>query len=135
MCKRVFKQLMSSVIQKNTILVPIPAPNCKHLFIVLTAPEGEPPVVIMVNITSRRPTSDATVVLTPSDHFFVKHESVVAFEHALVFEVSKLENGLKSGLLAQYPDISESLFESIKKGLLSSPRTPQDIKAYCSSRF
>ena len=126
---------MSSIIEKNTILVPIPAPTCKHLFVVLTAPEGIPPVVIMVNITTRRPTSDATVVLTPSDHPFVKHESVVAFEHALIFDVSKLENGLTAGLLTKYSDISDSLFVSIKKGLLISPRTPQDIKVYCSSRF
>lgn len=126
---------MSSIIQKNTILVPIPAPNCKHLFIVLTAPKGQPPVVVMVNITTRRPTSDCTVVLTPSDHPFVKHESVVAFEHAMTFEVSKLENGLQKGLLKKYPDIDDALFEVIKHGLLNSPRTPQRIKTYCLECF
>lgn len=126
---------MSSIIEKNTILVPVPSPTCKHLFIVLTAPEGEPPVVVMVNITTRRPTSDATVILTPGDHSFVKHESVIAFEHASLFEVSKLESGLVSGALTKYPDISESLFSAVKQGLLSSPRTPQNIKEYCSSRF
>ncbi|EKF9303021.1 hypothetical protein O1B50_003636 [Vibrio cholerae] len=126
---------MSSIIQKNTILVPVPSPSCKHLLIVLTTPEGVPPEVVMVNITTRRPTSDATVVLTPGDHPFVKHESVIAFEHAALFEVSKLENGLSNGSLTTYADVEDSLFNTIKSGLLSSPRTPKIIKDYCSSRF
>lgn len=126
---------MKNIIEKNTLLVPIPAPTCKHLFIVLTSAKGDPPVVVMVNITTRRPTSDSTVILTPSDHSFIKHESVIAFEHADIFEVSKLENGLNKGLLSKYPDISNSLFTVIKQGLLCSPRTPQHIKKYCKSRF
>ncbi|MCK5876738.1 MAG: hypothetical protein KAG43_03820 [Candidatus Marithrix sp.] len=126
---------MSNIIQQNTILVPVPSPSCKHLFIVLTAPEGEPPVVVMVNITTRRPTSDATVILTSGDHPFIKHESVVAFEHTSLFEVERLENGLSNGSLSKYPDINETLFIIIKQGLLNSPRTPQNIKKYCNSRF
>lgn len=126
---------MSNIIQQNTILVPVPSQSCKHLFIVLTAPEGEPPVVVMVNVTTRRPTSDATVILTPGDHSFVKHESVIAFEHASLFEVERLENGLNNGSLSKYPDISDSLFTAVNQGLLNSPRTPQNIKTYCNSRF
>ncbi len=126
---------MSNIVQKNTILVPIPSPSCKHLFIVLTSPEGVPPVVVMVNITTRRPTSDATVILTPGDHSFVRQESVVAFEHASLFEVDKLESGLSNGRISKYPDINEALFIAVKQGLLTSPRTPQNIKKYCSSRF
>jgi hypothetical protein len=126
---------MSNIIQQNTILVPVPSPSCKHLFIVLSTPEGEPPVVVMVNITSRRPTSDPTVILTPGDHSFVKHESVIAFEHASLFEVDRLENGLNSGSLSKYPDISETLFTAVKQGLLNSPRTPKNIKDSCRSRF
>jgi len=89
----------------------------------------------MVNITTRRPTSDPTVILIPSDHEFVKHESVIAFEHAAKFEVSKLENGLRKGVLRKYSDICDSLFLLIKQGLLNSPRTPKNIKNYCKSRF
>ena len=85
----------------------------------------------MVNITTRRPTSDATVILTPGDHSFVRHESVIAFEHASLFEVERLENGLSNGSLSIYPDISETLFTAVKQGLLNSPRTPQNIKTYC----
>jgi hypothetical protein len=126
---------MSNIIQKNTVLVPTPSPSCMHLFIVLTALEGEPSIVVMVNITTRRPTSDSTVILISSDHPFVKHESVIAFEHASFFEVKKLENGLRNGKLSKYPDISDTLFTAVKNGLLNSPRTPQYIKKYCNSRF
>ncbi len=89
----------------------------------------------MLNITTRRPTSDSTVILTPGDHPFVRHESVVAFEHASLFKVEKLERGLTNGSLSKYPDISDSLFTAVKQGLLSSPRTPQNIKTYCHSKF
>ncbi len=126
---------MNHIIQQNTLLVPIPSRSCKHLFIVLTAPKGRPPVVVMVNITTRRPTSDTSVILTPGAHPFVKHESVVAYEHASIFEVEKLENGLRNGSLIKYPDISNALFTMVKQGLLNSPRTPKNIKIYCNSKF
>ncbi len=126
---------MSSIVAQNTILVPIPSEMCQHLFIVLTNPEGKPPVVIMVNITTRRPTSDCTVVLTPGEHPFVRHESVIAFEHGDFFPVSKLENGLATGQLRKYSNINDNLFGMIKRGLLTSPRTPQKIKNYCSKQF
>jgi hypothetical protein len=89
----------------------------------------------MVNITTKRPKSDSTVILISGDHPFVKHESVVAFEHASFFEVEKLENGLRCGSLSKYPDINNALFTLVKQGLLNSPRTPQYIKKYCRSRF
>ena len=126
---------MSTIIQQNTILVPVPSASCKHLFIVLTTPDGEPPLVVMVNITTRRPTSDSTVILTPGDHPFIRHESVIAFEHADLFDVGKLEKGLSNGSLSKYPDINESLFDAVKQGLFDSPRTPQNIKTYCRSSF
>ena len=126
---------MNAIITQNTLLVPIPSKTCKHLFIVLTTANGQPPVVVMLNITTRRPLSDSTVILTTGDHPFIKHESVIAFEHADFFEVSKLENGLRRGLLAKYTDINPSLFKIIQQGLLNSPRTPNHIKKYCQSRF
>ncbi len=126
---------MSNIIAKNTILVPIPSRSSRHLFIVLTSPDGEPPVVVMVNITTKRGLSDRTVILRPGDHSFIKHESVIAFEHADMFELSKLENGLNNGLLRKYPDVSDALFTMVKNGLLKSSRTPQHIKNYCRPRF
>jgi len=127
--------MSETLVEQNTILVPIPAPTCKHLFIVLTAPDGEPPKVVMVNVTTRRPHSDCTVVLTCGDHAFIKHESVVAFEYAALFEVERLERGLKNGRIAKYPDIDHRLFEVIKQGLITSPRTPGRIRHYCQQRF
>ena len=126
---------MNNIVEQNTLLVPIPSEDCKHLFIVLTNPEGEPPIVVMVNITTRKPTSDSTVVLTQGDHPFVHHESIIAFEHGDFFPVSRLENGLNNGKLKKYSDISDNLFSVIKQGLLASPRTPQRVKNYCLERL
>lgn len=126
---------MNSIILKNTVLVPVPSPSCQHLFIVLTSPEGVPPLVVMVNVTTRRPTSDSTVVLVAGDHSFIKHESVIAFEHADFFELKKLEKGLEAGKLSRYPDINDALFKVVKNGLLNSPRTPRKIKKYCALYF
>lgn len=123
------------IVEQNTILVPIPSPKCKHLFIVLTAPDGEPPQVVMVNVTTRRPHSDCTVILTGGDHPFVKHESVIAFEHASLFDAERLERGLRDGRIVKYSDMDDSLFEMIRRGLLTSPRTPTRIRHYCQQRF
>ena len=53
-----------------------------HLWIVLTDPEGNPGEVVVVNLTSQRPGSDATVVLQRGDHPFVRHDTVVYYGDA-----------------------------------------------------
>ncbi len=50
-----------------------------HLWIVLTEPTGDPAQVVVVNLTTRIPTSDATVVLNVGDHKFIKRETVVYY--------------------------------------------------------
>lgn len=79
-------------------------------------------------LTSKKPTSDTTVVLSPDDHDFIKHPTVVSFADA---KIHSTENILKR---AEERDIEprckfrSDTVEAIQQGLMDSPFTPRDIK-------
>ena len=127
---------MSELIYPGTcILLPKPRQDIKHLWVVLTKPEGEPAQVVIVNLTTRRQGSDTTVVLKPGDHRFIRQETVVNFSDARFDPVGPLE---KISELVGYEfddDCSDELLQRIREGLLHSPFTPKNILAYCKSRF
>ena len=51
----------------------------RHLWVVLTDPDGDPPRVAIVNLTTPKSgiQEDETVVLEVGDHSFVKHKTIV----------------------------------------------------------
>ncbi len=51
--------------------------SISHLWLLLTDPAGDPPKVLMVNLTTYREGVDTTVLLTPDDHSYVDHPTVV----------------------------------------------------------
>ncbi len=62
----------------DTFLMPAPGGSAvPHLWIVITEPTGNPPVVIIVNITTLQQGAEQTVILQRVDHPFIRHESVV----------------------------------------------------------
>lgn len=96
-----------------------------HLWIVVTDPEGVPPSVLLVNLSSYvddgRRAIDATCLLEPGDHPFVVHTSFVYFEKARVSETSQLERALDLGAMHPHTPIGEALLGRIRKGFLRSP--------------
>ena len=55
-----------------------------HLWIVVIELPRSPKEVVIVNLTSRKPNSDTTVVLQSDTHRFVKHETVVNYFDAKI---------------------------------------------------
>lgn len=100
-----------------------------HLWIVISEPDDAGRVLI-VNLTTKRTTSDATVVLVPGDHPYVKHDTAVAFAYARLAKVDTLEALVNEGPGSFHADIPPALLMRIQQGLLVSPHTPNWIKAY-----
>ncbi len=106
-----------------------------HLHVVLTEPEGDPPQVVIVNLTSAQTWSDQTVVLDEGEHPFVKHRTVVNFSDAQLDNSSTVKGLVETGIGEFREDLSEALLSKIQQGLLDSPRTPRWLKGHCKDRF
>lgn len=124
---------MSGVCQRNTLLLSFPAGTPAHLHIVLTDPQDDPPVVVLVNLTTCKSKryEDHTVILSAGDHSFLKHDSYVPYDYARRARADVLEKMLKDGTATIREDIGDAVFERVKEGLLNSDRTPIDIQNYC----
>lgn len=117
-----------------TILLPKPSHNVPHLWVVLTEPVGPEGEVVIVNLTSKKAFSDATVVLNRGDHPFVRHPTVVNYSDARLTTAEHLEKAVGVGF-DRKADIGEDVLMRIQQGVYSSDRTPSNIKEYCQQHF
>jgi hypothetical protein len=113
----------------DTYLLPKPGHSTPHLWIVLTEPDATSGDVIMVNLTTQRSYSDATVVLNAGDHPFVQHATVVNYSDARYARAAALDTAAKSGICRLMKPMSEDVLKRIQEGLLNSPHTPNKIKS------
>ncbi|MEK6283162.1 MAG: hypothetical protein AABN95_22630 [Acidobacteriota bacterium] len=128
--------LSDEIYPGTCILLPKPGGDIKHLWIVLTEAEGDPPQVVIVNLTTRKQgTIDTTCVLMPGDHEFVKSETTVHYMDARLAPAQPLSQIAKLADYDFHADCSRGLLRRIQQGLLDSPFTPKKIKAYCGPRF
>ena len=118
----------------DSLLLPKPGQDIPHLWVILTEPERETGRVIIVNLTTKRPHSDVTVVLQPGAHPFVQHETVVNYADARLVEIGHLEVAIRSGLCRTHQVFDATVLKQVQHGLLKSPFTPNKIKTYFRAR-
>lgn len=112
----------------------------KHLLIFLT---DLIPVVrdnetqyfaIAVNLTTlknrpgKKSRQDTTTILKSSDHPFITHDSIIAYEYARIVSKSEALNMLKSG--DKRENISESVLARIIAGLQKSKYTRFEVRDF-----
>jgi hypothetical protein len=100
----------------------------KHHLWVLLALSADHKRVIMVNLTTQRSYSDATIVLKAGDHPFVKHETAVNYSDAIEVGVDRLATAVRTGEAIQQPVLTPEILKKIQSGLIHSPRTQPVIK-------
>jgi len=106
-----------------------------HLWFVLTDPGGVLPRVVAVMLRTATRFTDATLVLHPGDHPFVRHESSVHCSTARWFSVSSILAAVSRGRCHLMLDASEDLLRRVRAGLLASPFTVNAVHEYCRARF
>ena len=99
-----------------------------HLWVIITEPFGSPEQVIIVNLTSKRPHSDTTVILLPNDHSFIKHETVISYDDARIVCSDNIKLRVQERDFEPHDRFRDGVIQAIQQGLLDSPRTPRDIK-------
>src|SRR5688572_21180620 len=107
----------------------------RHLWLVLTNPDGNPARVVAVMVRSRRRFTDDTVVLDVGDHPFIKHPSSVHYSSAAIFRVEQITRAAKHNHCHLQPDMSPALLKQVRAGLLTSQFTVKAVSAYCATRF
>jgi hypothetical protein len=105
----------------NTFLI-------EHLWIVVSLPTAEGHVAL-VSFTTRRWNSDASCVVQAGEHPWVKHETVVEYEKARVFDLPTQQKVLANKMLRPQADVSRSLLQRIQLGALSSDLAAQKVQA------
>lgn len=97
----------------------------KHLHIVITAPyapAGEPPQVLLVNITSIKPALryDPACVLREGDHPYIRWDSYVYYTECQLVEVRTLHRLIQTGKFTKRPNMPAPVLKRIGDGLARS---------------
>lgn len=100
-----------------------------HLCIVIAEPSGIGDDVVVLYLTSRKLHSDTTVILTPKDHPFIKHETVISYADARIMTRESVMRRVAERDFQPHEPFRNDVYRVILKGLLDSPRTPRDTKA------
>lgn len=114
----------------TTILIPS-GPVGDHLFIAIFDIKeiGGIQKVLLVPVVTQFPKCEMTCPLTRGDHPFIKHESIIAFNHCRIEQLEHIVNCLESGLYRiKYPPVSDSLLLRIQCSYTKSNRVPKYIK-------
>lgn len=95
-----------------------------HLWIVATDPEGDPPSVVIVNVTSLKDDGkrhiDEACILNESDHPFARHDSFMKYKAAALVEVSTLRALLAKDMLQPHAAVRPDVLQRIRQGFLDS---------------
>lgn len=120
--------------QGATLLMPS-GPDGDHLFVVLNDPKvfpdyGSNPHVLLVNLSTVRQSVhfDATCLLPPGCHPFVKVESYVVYRSARVESEAHLFGLVEKGLFRPQDPMPTAIVGAIRSGLIASPFTKREFK-------
>lgn len=95
-----------------------------------------PGIAVCVNVSSRKPHSDTTVILQRGDHSFVTHESVINYQDAREMPINLVEQALTARtsqfVCVPHDPCSPELLGRIRDGLAKSKPT-QGIKTKCKA--
>jgi hypothetical protein len=108
-----------------------------HLWIILAVEEedGVPVSVVLANLTTQRASTDPTVVLQRGDHPYVMHPSCVLYAEARIADADKVYVLTRYAEEGFRQDFHPEILRRLQCGLLSSPHTPRNVKAFCAGRF
>ncbi len=110
-------------------MLPKPGQDTEHLWVLVTRPNPQTHLAIMVNVTTQRPHSDKTTILNAGDHSFVQKPSVIFYADARIVDARLLDQSVASGAFRAHATFPAAVLKRIQAGLMKSPFTPRKIKA------
>lgn len=111
----------------DTFLIPKRSDQIEHLWIVITDPDVDGKAVC-VNITTRQPYSDTTVILKRGDHPFIRHESVAHYPDARILDLNAVQDALlKAGNTSFVCESPRKMYRGAGKPFAGRPN---EVPAY-----
>jgi hypothetical protein len=116
------------VCEKNQTFL-IPSGPDKHLYVVITESDDSG-MYVLANITSIDPaiSHDKSCCVASGEHPFVKHDSYVAYEFAMVRHGALVDKQVQLGVYIQKENASDALVEKMRAGLKKSPFAKRGLK-------
>jgi hypothetical protein len=84
---------------------------------------------VIVSVTTDKPyLKDRACALTPADHDFIKHDSLVLYQKSALVTSGEMNRWLSRGEIQTKRPCADSVITRIRAGALASPFTPQQVK-------
>ncbi|CNK97653.1 Uncharacterised protein [Yersinia aldovae] len=126
--------------RKGTVLAPVGGTN--HLHVICNDPIYYPihacECVLVVNITTIYPAParhDPACILRCGEHEFIRHDSYVFYQDAIIWKVPSVIARQQSGELIPKNDMDESIFKRVLAGFeksdFTSPKNRKFYKSHC----
>jgi len=100
---------------------------CPHLWVLITDPQPQTALGIIISITTLRNRQDQTVIVGPSDHPYLQHPSVVFYGDSRIVDTRAIERAVLEGTVQSQERCSPNLLSLLQGGVLASPHTPKKI--------
>ena len=110
----------------DCVLMPTGGPqSIPHLWFVITEPQPDEGLCVIVSLTTLRHDRDQTMLLNVGDHPFIRHASIVLYSDAQI----------AAGTIAQLEACSTRVLKLIQDGARQSPHTPKKILTFCRNAW
>ena len=103
----------------------------EHLYFIIGEYDNS---FLLVNATTYHPDKDQSCILTPTDHIFIKHKSLINYGDAITTTEFRVEKNIRNGLSRQLAPITRSVLCRIQKGALISPALMPKYRRYMPHR-
>ena len=113
-----------SVAPGDTFILTRATGTTPHLWVVLWGPDGPADAFVIVSLSTLRPHSDLTCILSAGEHPFIQHDTCVVYSDARRLTREKLRRAIQTRGALPRPPMDLAIVERIRRGLLISPRTP-----------
>jgi hypothetical protein len=110
----------------------VPTP---HLWVVLWSPAGAANAYLAVFLTTLRPHSDKTCVLTAGEHAFIRHDTAIAYRDVQRFTDEKLTELVENGTAKLRQPVAPAVLERLRAGFFASAHTPNAMLAMAQAEF
>jgi hypothetical protein len=121
------------------LLIPSGPGEKRHLFAILLDPVpvegyGPKPLVLLASVVSIKPglVVDASCLLRPGDHPFIRHDSFVDYRFTRLEQAEHVEARVSDGIFDVKESCSPELTRRIIEGALKSARISREYKMILS---
>lgn len=101
-----------------------------HMMIVVAVREGECLLVPVTSWYENAGWQDASCILNPGDHDFIKHRSWVDFRKSVAMTEIEVVTGIMKGLFIGMEDLSASVLERVIQKTKESDYLPEKYRVF-----